>query len=453
MVDLFEKHESIYNPKTKLYFEEVISSYCNRNYRSAIVMLYSIVIYDITAKLKELDEIYNQEWAKKTIKEINKLRENNPKSSEWEKLLLERISQQHDFLSLSIVEAINHLKEIRNQCAHPAIDNNDELFSPNRYETDALISRMLDEVLTIPAMFTNKITDYITEQIAKISGYSEFNWKNRAQLSKTFNKYFKRMNDKVYIKVFKDMWRLTFLVSNEDCEKNRFANTIFIDIMLSERHTLILDELKIEKDFFNKVSNDSKIIKFLCVLIYRNNYLLTFFDDFTMSLIKSSKYTALDIQLYAWFAFDSIEEYIDNLVANTKLHSMSSIIIDHYKNDQVFEQYKERYRKGLIDIYLKSSDFEVADKNFDNFIYPVCKDFSKDEVLYLISNSETNPQLTRRYGYLNNIHKSKLLELIDNVKITDDDVKQYIHFNNFYKKRNDSGEQVNTEIDDDDLPF
>ena len=263
MVDLFEKHESIYNPKTKLYFEEVISSYCNRNYRSAIVMLYSIVIYDITAKLKELDEIYNQEWAKKTIKEINKLRENNPKSSEWEKLLLERISQQHDFLSLSIVEAINHLKEIRNQCAHPAIDNNDELFSPNRYETDALISRMLDEVLTIPAMFTNKITDYITEQIAKISGYSEFNWKNRAQLSKTFNKYFKRMNDKVYIKVFKDMWRLTFLVSNEDCEKNRFANTIFIDIMLSERHTLILDELKIEKDFFNKVSNDSKIIKFL----------------------------------------------------------------------------------------------------------------------------------------------------------------------------------------------
>ena len=132
---------------------------------------------------------------------------------------------------------------------------------------------------------------------------------------------------------------------------------------------------------------------------------------------------------------------------------MSSIIIDHYKNDQVFEQYKERYRKGLIDIYLKSSDFEVADKNFDNFIYPVCKDFSKDEVLYLISNSETNPQLTRRYGYLNNIHKSKLLELIDNVKITDDDVKQYIHFNNFYKKRNDSGEQVNTEIDDDDLPF
>ena len=243
-------------------------------------MLYSIVIYDITAKLKELDEIYNQEWAKKTIKEINKLRENNPKSSEWEKLLLERISQQHDFLSLSIVEAINHLKEIRNQCAHPAIDNNDELFSPNRYETDALISRMLDEVLTIPAMFTNKITDYITEQIAKISGYSEFNWKNRAQLSKTFNKYFKRMNDKVYIKVFKDMWRLTFLVSNEDCEKNRFANTIFIDIMLSERHTLILDELKIEKDFFNKVSNDSKIIKFLCVLIYRINYLLTFFDDF-----------------------------------------------------------------------------------------------------------------------------------------------------------------------------
>ncbi|MBO5344500.1 MAG: hypothetical protein J6A51_01210, partial [Clostridia bacterium] len=70
MVDLYEQYENIYNEKTKNYFEEVLSSYNNKNYRSAVVMLYSVVIYDIIAKIKELDEIYNQEWAKKTIKEI-----------------------------------------------------------------------------------------------------------------------------------------------------------------------------------------------------------------------------------------------------------------------------------------------------------------------------------------------------------------------------------------------
>ena len=95
MVDLYEQYENIYNEKTKNYFEEVLSSYNNKNYRSAVVMLYSVVIYDIIAKIKELDEIYNQEWAKKTIKEINTQRKTAPKSPEWEKLLLEKIKQQN----------------------------------------------------------------------------------------------------------------------------------------------------------------------------------------------------------------------------------------------------------------------------------------------------------------------------------------------------------------------
>ena len=37
MVDLYEQYENIYNEKTKNYFEEVLSSYNNKNYRSAVV--------------------------------------------------------------------------------------------------------------------------------------------------------------------------------------------------------------------------------------------------------------------------------------------------------------------------------------------------------------------------------------------------------------------------------
>ena len=39
MLDIFEKYDQIYNAKSKAYFEEVLSSYNNRNYRSTIVML------------------------------------------------------------------------------------------------------------------------------------------------------------------------------------------------------------------------------------------------------------------------------------------------------------------------------------------------------------------------------------------------------------------------------
>ena len=454
MIDLFEKQELIYNPKTKVYFEEVLSSYNNKNYRSSIVMLYSVVMYDIVAKLKELSEIYNQDWASKVLKEINKLRTDNPKSPDWERVLIDKISNQNDFLNLSIIEAINHLKEIRNQCAHPAIDNNDELFTPSRYEADALLNRMLNEILTIPAMFTGKITDYITEQISKIAGYSDFKWKDQTQLSKSFNKYFTRMNDKVFTKVFKDMWKITFFTSNEDCDKNRFANLIFIDIMLSERHTLLIGVIENEKEFFNKISSDPKINKYLSILIYRNNYILSLLDDTTKTLIKNSKYDMPDVELYAWFAFDSMEEYLDNLCSKKELHVFSDIIIDNYKHDPKFNNYKDYYKKKLIDIYLNSNDFNSADRNFREFIYAIKDDLTKEDVINIIEKSENNDQLTRRYSYmLNDIRGEKFMEIVNKVGINSDDIQGYKHFNQFYNNFSSCNSNQNDNMSEDDLPF
>lgn len=52
--------DSIYFDKSRNYFREVINSYENGNYRSAIVMLYSLVVCDLLLKLNELDDIYNE---------------------------------------------------------------------------------------------------------------------------------------------------------------------------------------------------------------------------------------------------------------------------------------------------------------------------------------------------------------------------------------------------------
>lgn len=53
-----ELSEQIYSAKTREYFDEVIQSYYVGNYRSATVMLYSVVICDIVYKLNELIERY-----------------------------------------------------------------------------------------------------------------------------------------------------------------------------------------------------------------------------------------------------------------------------------------------------------------------------------------------------------------------------------------------------------
>jgi hypothetical protein len=49
--------EKIHYGKTKDYFQEVLSSYQNRNYRSAVVMLWSVAVCDIVYKLQKLVDL------------------------------------------------------------------------------------------------------------------------------------------------------------------------------------------------------------------------------------------------------------------------------------------------------------------------------------------------------------------------------------------------------------
>ena len=53
-IDSLKNHIS--SKETAKYFEEVYSSYINGNYRSAVVMLWSVVIYDVINKLQTLKD-------------------------------------------------------------------------------------------------------------------------------------------------------------------------------------------------------------------------------------------------------------------------------------------------------------------------------------------------------------------------------------------------------------
>lgn len=433
MLNIFDKFEKIDDFKTKKYFEEVLVSYNNKNYRSAIVMLYSVVVFDILKKLNELAEIYDQEWAEKILSIINDKRKKNPKDPNWENELIDELKKQNEFLSLSIIEELSHLKEIRNQCAHPSIDENDELFTPTRSVAEALIERMLNEILTIPAMFTKKITDYITEQIAKVSNYPDYGWNNQYDLASAFSKYFIRMNDEVFKKVFKDMWKLTFFTDNEDCDKNRFANTVFIEIMMNQRHTLILELLWSEPNYFNKISNKDKIIMYLTVLIYRNDYLFSLMDKISINYMKIAMENLPETQIFCSYLYDSEDEYFNNLLENDLLHNKQYLdcIIEFYFTNEKLS--KDKFRKCIIDIFLKSSDFDDADFRFENLILPISDELSKNDLLYLIKKSEHNDQISGRYKTMNKFNKVRLCSLIKKAEISLLDTQNAKKFYELYK--------------------
>lgn len=72
--------EKIHSGKTKDYFQEVLSSYHNGNYRSAVVMLWSVAVWDIVYKLEYLVDLYQDKQAKSILDCITKSQKDNPKS-------------------------------------------------------------------------------------------------------------------------------------------------------------------------------------------------------------------------------------------------------------------------------------------------------------------------------------------------------------------------------------
>ena len=144
--------ERIYSAKTREYFEEVIKSYYSESYRSAVVMLYSIVIADLLYKIEDLKELYGDINAIAILDEITSLQKRNPNSPDWESKLIELIKEKTNLLEPADFLHLVTLQKHRHLCAHPVLTEGYELYRPNRETARAHIRNMLDGVLVKPPL-------------------------------------------------------------------------------------------------------------------------------------------------------------------------------------------------------------------------------------------------------------------------------------------------------------
>lgn len=166
----FPESEEIYFKKTREYFKEVVSSYSNENYRSAIVMLYSISICDILFKLQELKDMYNDSMAAKILKKVEDLRNNKDclSKSKWEKELVDEVYNETNLLDLESYTNLNHLYDYRNFSAHPALNENYELINPTKEITVAFIKSTLTNILIKPPIFIKNVLGMLTDDFYKM---------------------------------------------------------------------------------------------------------------------------------------------------------------------------------------------------------------------------------------------------------------------------------------------
>lgn len=158
--------DNIYFPQIRGYFREIVSSYDNGNYRSAMVMLYSTIVCDLLLKLKELNEVYSDKKAEDILSDIEKKRK-GAMSSEWEWALIKKVRERTELLTDESYVMVEHIYDLRNFSAHPALNEDYELISPSQEMTVAYIKQALHNIFSKPPVFAQNIVDRLSNEIAE----------------------------------------------------------------------------------------------------------------------------------------------------------------------------------------------------------------------------------------------------------------------------------------------
>lgn len=388
--------EKIYSAKTREYFDEVIKSYYSESYRSAVVMLYSIVIADLVYKIEELKELYADSNAIDILDEITELQKRNPNSPDWESKLVELVKEKTNLLEPADFLHLTTLQKHRHLCAHPVLTQNFELYRPNRETTRAHIRNMLEGVLVKPPLLSRKIFEDLLLNLNSIKTIIY----NDVQLERHLNaKYFDKINEKTLKHIFRSLWKITFKTINLQCDENREINFKALNIILKSNYQKFFDLIATEKDYYSDIAVEN-----LTVFISLLNQFPDIFDKLNESakiLATNTIESDADLDTFAIFITKDIEKHIEKVLA---ISWDSGYEKDYITTQSIVKVFNHTINDGkrnlaydfLIKMFGKSGQYAIADSRFDNLIQPYIKDFNKEELKMIVKGINSNSQIYDR---------------------------------------------------------
>lgn len=445
------EEENIYFPKTREYFKEVISSYSNGNYRSAIVMLYSVVICDMLLKLQELRDMYNDTVALKLLEFYEKNAKGSKKGSKsaWEKEFVEKIYNETELLDLESYTHLNHLYDDRNFSAHPALDREFELISPNKETTLSHIKNALIDILTKPPLFLKNVVDTLTEDLD--NKREIFKGNNNDLKVYLENRYFSKMQNPMRIKVFKALWKFVFSLPNDEkCERNRKINRQVLEHLVKDSNEDFFKPLK-NGDIILDADSDIKCVTQLVAFLANCPQIYKYLSDTTILQLKPVYEQKLWSNCICWYKFESFKKHLDFLYDNIDdipggCDWLVPFMVDNYKNAGMFSE--------LLDYFIycfgKSQSYDYANWNYQNTIKPFLENFSEKQYNNIFDKIEKNSQLYNRF--LAKTDNTELYKFAVDMygEVFDIDSYKHFYYNNDEIENHDVEEFVD---DDDDLPF
>ncbi|AYO01032.1 hypothetical protein D8767_19595 [Pseudomonas sp. LTGT-11-2Z] len=388
--------EEIHFSKTKLYFKEVLSSYQNENYRSAVVMLWSVAVCDIIYKLQSLVDIYNDATARRILADIGATQENQPTSSAWEITLVDEVFRNTQLIDSLEYENLRSLQKQRHLSAHPTLNRDRELHSPNKDTTRALLRNTLEGLLTKPPFYTNKITDELLADISESADALNTRTKVNQYLE---TRYLRRLKPETQMALFKTFWKLTFRLDNEECNKYRQLHLHVLECISARQHTRIPDTIREDQDFYGNIASGGMRLTYLTYYLAKNPQLYACLPD--AAQLKISHHIENDEhgKILGWFTKNSLEAHYSDLLTWIAGANNPTIDQELWTILLSFEDSAEWQRnccKLMGAYYARSGSFNTADSRFQNAIQPNLSLFDADALRFMLERIVVNNQTYHR---------------------------------------------------------
>lgn len=405
--------DDIFAAKTKEYFKEVLSSYQNGNYRSSVVMLWSVAVCDLIYKLEYLVDVYRDATATEIINEMTRIQAQEPFSSAWEMKLIEDTFSKTRLLDTPEYENLKFLQKQRHLSAHPVLTQERELHAPNRETVRSLLRNTLEGLLIKPPYYTQHILNEMLTDLAEHSGALNDRHKVKAYVE---SRYLRRFKPTVETSIFKSLWKFTFKLENDDCDANRRVNLNVLEA-ISDRQAGRLEEIiRAEQEHFSNVASDGQPLKFFVYYLSKHPSLHALLSDAAKLRVQHGILTDPTAKIAGWFVKADLPTHFADLLQWIEsedypvLNDEQLRVMVEIEDSLEWEQF---VCKLLGAYYGTSANFNAADVRFASAIKPFLHLFDLDAIRFTLERIERNGQTYSR-GAARTDHmdiKSRLLVL------------------------------------------
>lgn len=392
--------EKIYHPRTKEYFKEVLQSFINGSNRSAVVMLYSVVVSDLVYKLQELESLYGDRTAIDILNNIKEMQEKNPRSSEWEVYLISEVIDRTSLLDEAGQINLEYLRNQRHLSAHPVLNQENLLVKPNDETVRSLIRNTLESILTKNPILSRNVFNLLLQDMAENQDSLITNKLLKKYLD---SKYLKNLNNKILNILFKDLWKITFNCSSEPCTANREINVRVLTILYHENRSSNQRFFNENKSFF-KITYEEDILLMLTEFIGNNPEIYDFLEEHEKLKLNDKIKGNIRLRLRSPFLQSDMESHFKHLTSVIAKHDSTILLeyqltsneIDILKKWAVSNEVLTDYYYLLINLFTKSRSFNSADSNYRLYIQKNLEEFNADHFRVLLDGIDSNPQCNKR---------------------------------------------------------